>query len=151
MLQMSRAVVTHRRLLLFKWLMVFLPSATVAVGHSLIAHTGAETHGLPTITATLPVTFFGLVLTYIFVETLFRVLRRLQVEALARLLGTRWGLFQHYWVLISFLLTVIATAVLLLETRTISYLAGRPKGSEAVTRGKMGRRQTLGSTFAPGC
>lgn len=39
-------------------------------------------------------------------------------------LGTRWGLFRHYWVLISLLLTVIATAVLLAETRTISYLAG---------------------------
>lgn len=84
MLQMSRPIMTHRRLLLFKWLMVFLPSAIVAVGHSLIAHTGTETHGLPTVTATLPVTFLGLVLTYIFVETLFRVLRRLQAEALAR-------------------------------------------------------------------
>lgn len=39
-------------------------------------------------------------------------------------LGTKWGLFRHYWVLISFVLTVIATLVLLSETRTISYLAG---------------------------
>jgi MFS family permease len=38
-------------------------------------------------------------------------------------LGTRWGLFRHYWVLISFLLTVLATIVLLVETRTISHLA----------------------------
>jgi hypothetical protein len=38
-------------------------------------------------------------------------------------LGTRWGLFRHYWVLISLLLTMIATVVLLLETRTISRLA----------------------------
>jgi hypothetical protein len=36
-------------------------------------------------------------------------------------LGTTWGLFRHYWVLISFLLTVAATAVLLSETRVISY------------------------------
>jgi signal transduction histidine kinase len=64
--------------------MVFLPAGTVAVGHSLMQHTGGGTHGLPTIAATLPVTFLGLVLTYIFVETLFRVLRRLQAEALAR-------------------------------------------------------------------
>ena len=34
-------------------------------------------------------------------------------------LGTRWGLFRHYWVLISFLLTVLAVFVLLVETRTI--------------------------------
>jgi signal transduction histidine kinase len=84
MLQMNRSIMTHRRLLVFKWLMVFLPSGMVAVGHSLVEHTAGGTHGLPTVAATLPVTFFGLVLTYIFVETLFRVLRRLQAEALAR-------------------------------------------------------------------
>ncbi|CAN5650045.1 hypothetical protein BH24ACT20_BH24ACT20_13280 [soil metagenome] len=39
-------------------------------------------------------------------------------------LGTRWGLFRHYWVLISLLLTIIATVVLLVETQTISYFAG---------------------------
>src|SRR5215207_2908276 len=38
-------------------------------------------------------------------------------------LGTKWGLFRHYWVLISFLLTIIATVVLLVETQTISYFA----------------------------
>lgn len=38
-------------------------------------------------------------------------------------LGTRWGLFRHYWVLISFLLTVFAVVVLLVETQTISQLA----------------------------
>jgi hypothetical protein len=38
-------------------------------------------------------------------------------------LGTKWGLFRHYWVLISFLLTIIATIVLLAETQTISYYA----------------------------
>lgn len=39
-------------------------------------------------------------------------------------LGTRWGLFRHYWVVISLLLTVVATAVLVSETRTVSALAG---------------------------
>src|SRR5919197_2040090 len=29
-------------------------------------------------------------------------------------LGTPWGLFRHYWVLISLVLTILATAVLLL-------------------------------------
>jgi DMSO/TMAO reductase YedYZ heme-binding membrane subunit len=38
-------------------------------------------------------------------------------------LGTKWGLFRHYWVLISLLLTIIATVVLLVETQTISYFA----------------------------
>jgi hypothetical protein len=38
-------------------------------------------------------------------------------------LGTRWGLFRHYWVLISFVLTIIATLVLLVERGTIGSLA----------------------------
>jgi uncharacterized membrane protein len=38
-------------------------------------------------------------------------------------LGTRWGLFRHYWVVLSLLLTVVATVVLLSETRTIGALA----------------------------
>lgn len=38
-------------------------------------------------------------------------------------LGTRWGLFRHYWVVISLVLSVVATVVLLSETRTVSALA----------------------------
>ncbi len=37
--------------------------------------------------------------------------------------GTKWGLFRHYWVGISLLLTAVATAVLLIETQTIDHLA----------------------------
>jgi hypothetical protein len=45
------------------------------------------------------------------------------LTGLVMALGTKWGLFRHYWVLISFLLTVVATVVLLVETQTISFLA----------------------------
>ena len=38
-------------------------------------------------------------------------------------LGTPWGLFRHYWVLISLGLTVLATAVLLLHLPDVSALA----------------------------
>jgi hypothetical protein len=38
-------------------------------------------------------------------------------------LGTKWGLFRHYWVLISFVLTVLATVVLLLHMPDVSVLA----------------------------
>lgn len=34
-------------------------------------------------------------------------------------LGTPWGLFRHYWVLVSLLLTTLAVVVLLVETQTI--------------------------------
>jgi hypothetical protein len=58
-------------------------------------------------------------------------------------LGSKWGLFRHYWTLISLLLTLIATIVLLAEMRTISALAGiaaDPTTSEAALR-------ALGSTL----
>jgi hypothetical protein len=38
-------------------------------------------------------------------------------------LATTWGLFRHYWVVVSLLLTLVATGVLLLEARTVRYLA----------------------------
>jgi hypothetical protein len=38
-------------------------------------------------------------------------------------LGTQWGLFRHYWVLISLGLTVFSTVILLLHMPTVSVLA----------------------------
>jgi len=38
-------------------------------------------------------------------------------------LGTKWGLFRHYWVLVKLLITVVATIVLLLYMQTLGYLA----------------------------
>jgi len=38
-------------------------------------------------------------------------------------LGTKWGLFRHYWTLISLVLTVLATVVLLLHMPDVSFLA----------------------------
>ena len=39
-------------------------------------------------------------------------------------LGTAWGLFRHYWVIIKLLITVFATTVLLMYMQTLSHLAG---------------------------
>jgi hypothetical protein len=38
-------------------------------------------------------------------------------------LGTRWGLFRHWWVLISLLLTIVATLVLLEESGVVNRIA----------------------------
>lgn len=35
-------------------------------------------------------------------------------------LGTKWGLFRHYWVVISFVLTLLATVVLLLHMPSVT-------------------------------
>jgi hypothetical protein len=45
------------------------------------------------------------------------------ITGLVQSLGTPWGLFRHFWVLYKFLLTIIATLVLLGNTRTVSALA----------------------------
>ena len=38
-------------------------------------------------------------------------------------LGTEWGLFQHYWVIVKLLMTVLATIVLLVHMQPISHMA----------------------------
>jgi signal transduction histidine kinase len=79
----------HRRLLLFKWLMVLIPPLTVAMGHGMLMaghrlrhNTGGSLE--ETLLVTSLVTGLALVLAYLFVETLFRVLRSLQAETVAR-------------------------------------------------------------------
>ncbi|MBI4333174.1 MAG: hypothetical protein HY673_18055 [Chloroflexi bacterium] len=39
-------------------------------------------------------------------------------------LGTTWGLFRHYWVLMKLLITTIAIILLLVHLQQISYMAG---------------------------
>src|SRR5438477_354037 len=38
-------------------------------------------------------------------------------------LGTQWGLFRHYWVLISLALTILCTVVLVLHMPTVTAMA----------------------------
>ena len=47
------------------------------------------------------------------------------LSGLVMSLGTKWGLFQYYWTLISLVLTVLATVVLLVHMQTVSDVAGR--------------------------
>lgn len=58
-------------------------------------------------------------------------------------LGTKWGLFRHYWVLISLVMTIFATVILLVEMSTVRYnarIAALPQASVAELR-------ALGSTL----
>jgi hypothetical protein len=52
------------------------------------------------------------------------------VTGLLMALGTNWGLFRHYWVVISFVLTVFAVAVLLLHMPTVSSTAEVAQSAE---------------------
>jgi hypothetical protein len=58
----------------------------------------------------------GLVSSWVIVPLAFASL----LTGLIMAIGTKWGLFRHWWVLISFLLTIAATGVLLSETRVIA-------------------------------
>ncbi len=45
------------------------------------------------------------------------------VTGIVQSLGTPWGLIRHYWVLFKLALNVIATAILILYTRTVDHYA----------------------------
>jgi len=53
-------------------------------------------------------------------------------------LGTSWGLFRHYWVLITLGLTIVATSILLLHMPTVSTLANVARGSDGAESGGLG-------------
>jgi len=46
------------------------------------------------------------------------------LTGLVQSLGTEWGLFRHYWVSVKFLLTAVATIMLLLHMPTVSRMSG---------------------------
>jgi len=45
------------------------------------------------------------------------------LTGLVQSLFTKWGLFRYYWVTVKFLLTIVATIILLLHMQPISYMA----------------------------
>jgi hypothetical protein len=51
------------------------------------------------------------------------------LTGLVQSLGTDWGLFRHYWVLIKLMMNLFATGVLLLYMQTLTYLADRAKAA----------------------
>jgi hypothetical protein len=60
------------------------------------------------------------------------------VTGLVMALGTKWGLFRHYWVLISFVLTVFSTAVLLLHMPTVGSMADVAQEAEGASLEALG-------------
>lgn len=55
------------------------------------------------------------------------------VTGLIMALGTKWGLFRHYWVLISLVLSVLAAGVLLLHMPDVSVLADAAREAREVS------------------
>ena len=67
------------------------------------------------------------------------------LSGLVMSLITPWGLFRHYWVLIALVLTVFATAVLLLHMPTVSSLAEVAREADDAALQRLG-----GDLFHPG-
>jgi hypothetical protein len=53
-------------------------------------------------------------------------------------LGTPWGLFRYYWVLITLVLTILATVVLLLHMPTVTSLADQARSVDDAHLGGLG-------------
>lgn len=60
-------------------------------------------------------------------------------------LGTKWGLFRHYWVMFSLVLTLFATVILILHMPTVSDLARLAQEAEGPRLAALG-----GDLFHPG-
>jgi hypothetical protein len=82
-----------------------------------LAVTGLTSHDAPLVRAAYLA--MGLSGWFVIVPSSFASLLTGVVQAL----GTPWGLFKHYWVLVKLLLTVGATVLLLVHMQPISYLA----------------------------
>lgn len=54
------------------------------------------------------------------------------LTGLLQSLGTSWGLFRHYWVLVKLVMNVFAIIILLLYMRTLGYLAGVAAETSAI-------------------
>jgi hypothetical protein len=60
------------------------------------------------------------------------------VTGLVISLGTAWGLFRHYWVLISLALTLLATAILILHMPSVSATAAVARAGDGSQLGQLG-------------
>ncbi len=60
------------------------------------------------------------------------------LTGLVMALGTKWGLFRHYWVLFSLVLTIFSTIILLLHMPDVSVLAAVAQEAEGVNLAGLG-------------
>jgi hypothetical protein len=65
------------------------------------------------------------------------------VTGIVQAVGTTWGLVRHYWVLFKLVLTVVATAVLLLKLGPISQLADAARETAFAATDLVGLRTSL--------
>jgi len=64
-------------------------------------------------------------------------------SGIVQALGTFWGLFRHYWVLIKLIITTLATALLLLHLQPVTHMAGIASVSDLSPTDMTGMRTQL--------
>lgn len=65
------------------------------------------------------------------------------LTGLIQALGTKWGLFKHYWIIVKLFLTIAATILLLLHMQPIAYLAEIAAGASFSTAQEISLRVQL--------
>lgn len=65
------------------------------------------------------------------------------LTGLVQSLGTTWGLFRHYWVVMKLLLIVLVAVVLLLQMESISYMARLAAEATLADAAFLGVRRSL--------
>ncbi|WP_427007730.1 DUF2269 domain-containing protein [Pseudarthrobacter sp. H2] len=65
------------------------------------------------------------------------------LSGIVQALGTVWGLFRHYWVLIKLLITALASALLLLHLQPVTHMAGIASASDLSPAAMTGMRGQL--------
>jgi hypothetical protein len=60
------------------------------------------------------------------------------LTGLVQSLGTPWGLFKHYWVVIALVLTTLSLAVMLLHMPSVSTLAGLARTADDAAASRLG-------------
>lgn len=65
------------------------------------------------------------------------------LTGLVQALGTTWGLFRHYWVLVKLLLTLFTLIVLLMQMEGISYMATASSETTLLNTDLLGLRRSL--------
>jgi hypothetical protein len=71
---------------------------------------------------------------YVIVPLAFAAL----LTGLVMSLGTQWGLFRHYWVLITLGLTILCTVILLAHMRTVSAVASMAREPDSAQLDHLG-------------
>lgn len=65
------------------------------------------------------------------------------LSGIIQALGTPWGLFRHYWVLIKLLITTVATALLLLHLQPVTHMAAIASSTDLAAADMTGIRIQL--------